>query len=108
MFMHDYMSYLRQLCDLGDLSVEIAQESSPTYEFTLTAQMKETDMPEIERVIFNDPATIVYWADGTKTVVKCQNGDTFSKETGLAMAIAKRAYGNNGYYNDVMKQWLDE
>ena len=108
MFMHDYMRYLRQLCDLGDWSVEIAQESSPTYGFTLTAQVEETDMPEIERVIFNDPATIVYWADGTKMVVKCQNGDTFSKETGLAMAIAKRAYGNNGYYNDVMKQWLDE
>lgn len=27
---------------------------------------------KVERVIFNTPATIVFWNDGTKTVVKCQ------------------------------------
>lgn len=27
---------------------------------------------KVERVIFNAPATIVFWNDGTKTVVKCQ------------------------------------
>lgn len=30
-------------------------------------------LPKIKDVIFNDPATIVYWADGTKTVVKAEN-----------------------------------
>lgn len=25
----------------------------------------------VERVIYNAPATIVFWTDGTKTVVKC-------------------------------------
>ena len=44
----------------------------------------------IERVIFNDPATIVIWKDGSKTIVKCQDGDTYSKELGLAMAISKK------------------
>lgn len=29
--------------------------------------------PEIKNVIFNDPATIVFWTDGTKTVVKHRN-----------------------------------
>ena len=33
----------------------------------------------IKEVIFNDPATIVYWEDGTKTVVKCHN-ETFDEE----------------------------
>lgn len=28
-------------------------------------------LPKIERVIFNPPATIVFWDDKTKTVVKC-------------------------------------
>lgn len=58
--------------------------------------MKMYIMPEIKKVIFNDPATIVYWTDGTKTVVKAGNNDAFDKEIGLAMAIAKRvliAYG---------------
>ena len=63
-------------------------------------------IPEIKNVIFNDPATIVFWEDGTKTVVKCQDGDEFDPEKGLAMAIAKKAYGNNGNYCNKMKKWL--
>ena len=63
-------------------------------------------IPEIKNVIFNDPATIVFWDDGTKTVVKCQDGDEFDLEKGLAMAIAKKAYGNKGSYCNKMKKWL--
>ena len=62
----------------------------------------------IKKVIFNNPATIVYWNDGTKTVVKCQKGDTFSKELGLAMAISKKFLGNKGNYNDVFNKYLKE
>ena len=29
--------------------------------------------PKIKNLIFNPPATIVFWTDGTETVVKCQN-----------------------------------
>lgn len=61
---------------------------------------------DIKKVIFNDPATIVYWTDGTKTVVKCQEGDTYFKETGLALCIAKKAYGNSGDFNKVFKKWV--
>ena len=56
--------------------------------------------------IFNDPATIVFWGDGTKTVVKCQDGDEFDPEKGLAMAIVKKAYGNKGSYCNKLKKWL--
>ena len=64
------------------------------------------DIPEIKNIIFNDPATIVFWEDGTKTVVKCQDGDEFDPEKGLAMAIVKRAYGNKGSYCNKLKKWL--
>ena len=63
-------------------------------------------IPEIKNVIFNDPATIVFWEDGTKTVVKCQDGDEFDPEKGLAMAIVKKAYGNKGNYCNKIKKWL--
>lgn len=60
----------------------------------------------IEKVIFNPPATIVLWKDGfPKTVVKCQEGDTYDREKGLAMCIAKRCNFNNGSYCDVFKKW---
>ena len=63
-------------------------------------------IPEIKNVIFTDPATIVFWEDRTKTVVKCQDGDEFDPEKGLAMAIAKKAYGNKGSYCNKLKKWL--
>lgn len=61
---------------------------------------------KIKNVIFNDPATIVFWTDGTKTVVKAQDGDEFDPEKGLAMAISKKALGNKGNYCNVLKKWL--
>lgn len=65
-------------------------------------------IPEIENVIFNNPATIVFWNDGTKTVVKAQDDDVFDPEKGLAMAIAKKAFGNHGNYCNKLKPWLEE
>ena len=63
--------------------------------------------PEIKNVIFNDPATIVYWKDYTKTVVKCEK-EKYDPEKGLAMAIAKKAMGNQGNYFEVFKKWIGE
>lgn len=60
---------------------------------------------QIKDVIFNDPATIVFWKDGTKTVVKATNED-FDPEKGLAMAISKKALGNKHDYYNVFKKWL--
>ena len=60
----------------------------------------------VKQVIFNNPATVVLWSDGTKTVVKCSENDTFDPEIGLAMAICKKAFGNTGAYNDVFKKWI--
>lgn len=61
---------------------------------------------DIENVIFNDPATIVFWDDGTKTVVKADD-EPFDKEKGLAMAISKKFYGNKGRYFNEFKKWID-
>ena len=62
-------------------------------------------LPEIKNVKFDGPATIVFWADGTKTVVKCQGGDDYSEEVGLAMCIVKKVFGNTSKYNDIFKKW---
>ena len=67
---------------------------------------KSEMLNKIKNVIFNKPATIVLWADGTKTVVKCENED-FDPEKGLAMAIVKKTMANNhSYYNEIFKKWL--
>lgn len=62
----------------------------------------------IENVKFNGPATIVFWSDGTKTVVKCGENDSLDREKGLAMAISKRMLGNQGNYLNEFKRWLEK
>lgn len=58
-------------------------------------------LDDIDSVIFNDPATIVTFKDGTKVCVKACEKDTFTKEAGLMYALVKRLYANdiddNGY-----------
>lgn len=71
---------------------------------SISAQNSAQDLLP-EKVIFNDPATIVFWNDGSKTVVKAQPGEIFDKEKGLAMAFAKKASGNKGHYNEVFKKF---
>lgn len=66
------------------------------------------NIPEVKKVIFNDPATIVYWKDGTKTVVKCQDGDDFDPEKGFAMAFLKKCWGNKGNFNDNLRKIMKE
>ena len=63
---------------------------------------------DIKNVIFDDPATMVYWKDGTKTVVKCQDGDVYDKEKGLAMCVAKKFFGNKGNFNKVFNKFIGE
>lgn len=61
----------------------------------------------IKDVIFNPPATIVLWMDGTKTVVKDQGEVFYDPEKGMAMAVAKKAFGNNGNYYNQFKKYID-
>ena len=72
-----------------------------------TIRTAQTVIPKIKDVIYNDPATIVFWEDGTKTVVKCKN-EKFDPEKGLAMAFSKKILGNKGNYYNVFKKWLPD
>lgn len=83
--------------------------SACSFAFAVNATMplsQQSLKPQIKNVIFNDPATIVFWTDGTKTVVKAQDDDVFDPEKGLAMAISKKALGNKGNYCNELKKWL--
>lgn len=59
----------------------------------------------IKKIIINYPATIILWADGSKTVVKAHNED-FDAEKGIAMCFMKKALGNKGSFNNVFKKWI--
>lgn len=86
--------------------IAMGRQNGKTGYISQLFQRGYTDKPTIDKVVFNDPATIVMWSDGSKTVVKCQPGDTYSEELGLAMCIAKKYYGNTGAYNEVFKRFI--
>lgn len=58
----------------------------------------------IKKVIFNPPATIIFWKDGSKTVVKC-DGEAFDPEKGMAMAISRKVLGDSYDYYNVFEKW---
>ena len=60
----------------------------------------------IKDVIFNYPATIILWKDGTKTIVKARKGETYDPEKGFAMAVCKKMFGNEGNYYKVFKEYV--
>ena len=75
-------------------------------------QAKQVNTPEvksiyIKNVLFNQPATIVFWSDGTKTVSLCHETDTYSKATGLTICICKKLVGNQTFH-DIIEQWCPD
>lgn len=87
---------------------EMPVEGASYLDYSCIFKVKTRSIPAIKNVIFNEPATIVFWEDGSKTVVKCQDGDVYNPEKGLAMAISKKALGNEGNYCNEFKKWLSE
>lgn len=61
---------------------------------------------DVQKVILSGRATIIFWNDGTKTVVKCAKGDEYDPEKGVAMAISKKIFGNKGSYQYKIKKMI--
>lgn len=66
-------------------------------------------IPGIAKVIYNPPATIIFWTDKTKTVVKCCKNDIYDPEKGFAMAVIKKLCGNDSaLFHKLFKTWTLE
>lgn len=81
---------------VGDL-VSMSKDYDFMREFMMTTSQALTGhngMVVPKRIVHNGPALIVFWNDGTKTVVKCHDED-FDAEKGLAMALARKMWGRS-------------
>lgn len=58
----------------------------------------------IKNVIINEPSIIVFWTDGSKTIVKCAESDTFDPEIGICIAFMKKFLGNTGNYHQILRR----
>jgi len=100
-----------------------------TIEVYPTAQKKEGDKKEMtdkketmktkwekwdkskftpERIVYNPPATIVFWKDKTKTVVKCSEGEEYSEYFGFLAALGKKIFETNSEVNRIVNKYKPE
>lgn len=86
----------------------IIDERSSLFKGHSKNELYRSHKEEIKRVIFNEPYTIVIWANGEKTIVKAQDGEPYDKEKGLAMCFAKYDLGNTCRYFNFFKEVCDE
>ena len=49
------------------------------------------------KIINQGPATIVFWDDKTKTIVKCSDNDEFDPDMAITMACLKKMVGDEAY-----------
>lgn len=80
------------------VKVEPKKVATPTF-YSKRNETKFTPLyiPRIREVMFNDPATICWFEDNSKTVAIAGHGDKYDKETGLAICMLKRVLGNKEY-----------
>lgn len=74
-------------------NVKLGSSSNP--EPKNTENLPTEKLLEIKRLIFNDPATIIIWGDGSRTVVKRMATTAFSPYHGFCAAVCKRIFGSN-------------
>ena len=67
------------------------------------ALQKERDKYSIDKIIFNPPATVVIWKDGTKTIVKCGEDEVFDHEVGVAMCFMKKIFGSRSAFKRTLR-----
>lgn len=56
------------------------------------------------RILKNGVATIVFWTDGTKTVVKCGKDETPDDYDAFTAALAIKLFGSNSKLKKVIKE----
>ena len=81
-----------------DLYIKTFREWQQNFDHNQKLHCANCKIPQIEQIIFNPPATIVKWQDGTKTIVKVSEGQTFDKETGVAACFMKKIFGNHSKF----------
>lgn len=103
-YTEDMLDYL--LKEVIDKKAEEAEKKLDKMVAEKNRKKIDAFIDTIDKVYFNNPATVIKWKDGTKTVVKCQKGDTYDAEKGFAMALIKGLFDNSSYFNTIFEKWL--
>lgn len=64
--------------------------------------------PIPDKIIFNDPVTVVFWTDKTKTIVRKSANDPYDKYMAFCAALAKKVYENNTQIHKIIESGIDQ
>lgn len=95
---------------LKDLIKKKVEDEAKEFKAAILKSKKNqinTVVRNINKIRFDEGWTIIFWKSGDVTKVKCQDGESFDYEKGIAMAIIKHIYGDINYYNEIFKQTLE-
>lgn len=80
---------------VGNLTVHQGLDQISYTPLTFDNVFTKMVVPKVKQVIYNPPATIVMWDDGTKTVVKCMDQEWYSPYYGFCACICKKMFGSS-------------
>lgn len=80
--------------DISSISINNNNNNNWDLLIVKPANKSKPAAPSVKRIVYHNPATIVFWQDGTKTVVKCMDGEPFEKYAGFCAALAKKVFGS--------------
>ncbi len=55
------------------------------------------------KIIKSGPVTVVFWEDGTKTIVRCAKDEVLDDYDAFTAALAKKVYGSNTHVKKIIK-----
>lgn len=89
-----------------DIQIDNKTLMNPLFAYGIWTKVDDDKLPE--KVIFNNPATILIWENGDKTVVKTMEEDKYDPMVGFLMAYFKYKSGLNSnererYFKEIME-----
>lgn len=103
--LHDPEFFKRSVETMNDIFKRNVMNNSEYFKGFIM-RLNEVDCsglyPKPVKIIYNPPATIVFWTDGTKTVVKCSAEDEYNEYYGFLCALGKKMFGTNSHIKKII------
>ena len=93
-----------KICELSCERESLKRTIDHPRDIQSTINLRTISEPVIKEVLSNGPTTIVFWNDGTKTIVKREIDDEEDLYDAVANALAKKAFGSTSKFHKIVNE----
>lgn len=98
-----FEKFINRIFGLPDDGVK---EKDPLIKTVKTSEKEKKTMDfRVKKIMHNGPATIVFWEDNTKTVVRLKEGDRYDPYAAFTAAVTKRLYGKTMKISEIVDRY---